>query len=330
MARPASLSLDLDNQWSYLKTAGFPQWSELPSYFDVVVPRFLEFLRARDLRITVFVVGQDAALEGHRRPLAAVADAGHEIGNHSYRHEPWLHLYSAAEIEEELTQAEECIRLATGQRPRGFRGPGYSLSDDTLRVLVRRNYLYDASTLPTFIGPLARAYYFLRSPLGRKDREKRRALFGSFRDGLRSVRPYCWDVDGSSLLEIPVTTLPLLRLPFHASYVLYLASFSPRLGLLYFRMALELCRLSGIGPSFLLHPLDFLDAGDVPSLAFFPVMRLPWATKLDLLDRMLGMLRDRFDVLPMREHAQRALAEGVPHVKLPRPPGRGRAHADVG
>ena len=59
----ASLSLDLDNQWSYMKTHGDAGWEAFPSYLDVVIPRFLEFLQARDLTITVFIVGQDAALQ---------------------------------------------------------------------------------------------------------------------------------------------------------------------------------------------------------------------------------------------------------------------------
>ena len=40
----ASLSLDLDNQWSYMRTHGDPGWDEFPSYFDTVVPHILGFL----------------------------------------------------------------------------------------------------------------------------------------------------------------------------------------------------------------------------------------------------------------------------------------------
>ena len=50
----ASLSLDLDNKWSYLKTHGDPDWESFPSYFDLVIPRFLDFFEDRDLKITVF------------------------------------------------------------------------------------------------------------------------------------------------------------------------------------------------------------------------------------------------------------------------------------
>jgi hypothetical protein len=41
MSPAASISLDLDNLWSYLKTQGVSGWESFPSYLDVVVPRIL-------------------------------------------------------------------------------------------------------------------------------------------------------------------------------------------------------------------------------------------------------------------------------------------------
>src|SRR5438128_848710 len=99
----ASLSLDLDNKWSYLKTHGDRGWENFPSYLDGVVPRFVELLKDLDLRITVFVVGQDAAIRSNHEALASLTAASHGIGNHSFHHEPWLHLYSPAQIEEEIS-----------------------------------------------------------------------------------------------------------------------------------------------------------------------------------------------------------------------------------
>ena len=58
---------------------------------------------------------------------------------------------------------------AESRDPRGFRGPGFSLSAATLRVLERRGYIYDASTFPTFLGPLARAYYFMTAKLSKEE-----------------------------------------------------------------------------------------------------------------------------------------------------------------
>jgi len=309
MKLTASLSLDLDNKWSYMKTRGLPGWKELPSYLDRVVPRFLGLLAEKNLRITVFVVGQDAARAENRQALRSIVEAGHEIANHSFHHEPWLHLYSEAQIDEEITRAEEAIEAATGRRPLGFRGPGYSLSPSVLAVLARRGYRYDASTLPTFLGPLARAYYFFQSPLQGQDREQRQALFGTLRDGLRPITPYRWD---AGPLEVPVTTMPFFRLPFHFSYVLYLASFARPLGASYFSLASFLCRRVGLGPSLLLHPLDFLDTRDAPELAFFPAMGMRWEEKREVVGRMLDDLLRRFELRNMEEHVDLLATRDLP------------------
>jgi hypothetical protein len=299
----ANLSLDLDNEWAYLKTHGDPTWESYPSYLNVVVPRILHALAARKLLITVFVVGQDAALEYNHEALAQIASAGHEIGNHSLRHEPWLHLFSEQDLEQELAEAERHIQVATGQKPTGFRGPGYSQSSTMLRVLVRRGYAYDASSLPSFIGPIARAYYFATGKFDAEQRERLNRLFGSWKDGLRPLKPYYWRFDGVSLLEMPVTTFPVFRVPIHLSYVMYLAGFSTLLAQAYFNTALWMCRLLKVEPSILLHPLDFLGGEDVPRLRFFPSMRMTGEQKIAVVNRCLDSLTRLFDVRPVGEHA---------------------------
>jgi hypothetical protein len=312
--RKASLSLDLDNKWSYLKTHGEPGWESYPSYLDTVVPRILRFLGEQELTITFFIVGQDAAQEEHYPVLRAIADAGHEIGNHSFRHDPWLHLYSEAEIEEDLAQAEEAIISATGKRPLGFRGPGFSLSASVLNVLARRGYRYDASTFPTFLGPLARAYYFMTARLSPEEKRQRALLFGTMSEGFRPIHPYRWQTDGGTLVELPVTTMPICRVPIHVSYLLYLSMFSRRVAMAYFRSALGLCRLSGLQPSLLLHALDFLGCDDTTDLAFFPAMRLDSAVKIEVVRRVLKLYASHFQVVTMETHARCAETRALPLV----------------
>jgi peptidoglycan-N-acetylglucosamine deacetylase len=303
----ASLSLDLDNQWSYMKTHGDPGWEGFPSYLNTLVPRVLDFLSERQLRITFFVVGQDAALEKNHDALKAIAAEGHEIGNHSFSHEPWFHLFDDARIENEIRSTEEQVEKITGQRTIGFRGPGFSFTDSTLSILQRRGYLYDASTFPTFLGPLARLYYFFNANLAGSDRQQRNALFGSFTNGFRPLKPYRWHgKDG--LLEIPVTTMPIFRVPIHMSYLLYLGTYSEALALAYFRTAIGLCRMTGVAPSLLLHPLDFLGLEDKVDLDFFPAMKVPVNRKLKLVGKALDIYSDAFRVCNMSEHA-RAIAK---------------------
>lgn len=306
--RTASLSLDLDNKWSYMKTHGDENWDQFPGYLDVVVPRSLEMLKDLGLSITFFVVGQDAAMEGNAEVLRSIADAGHEIGNHSFHHEPWLHLYEPDQLVQEITSAQDRIEQATGQRPVGFRGPGFSLSQQTLSTLLDLEFQYDCSTLPTFIGPLARAYYFWTSRLSKEEREERKVLFGTISEGLRSIKPYHWCLSGRELLEIPVTTIPVIRSPFHVSYLLFLLRYSRSLALAYFRFALAMCRLNNVEPSLLLHPLDFLGADDDPDLAFFPAMDLSGQRKREFVRTVLSVFSQRYDVVTMQEHAARTQA----------------------
>jgi hypothetical protein len=304
-ARPvATLSLDLDNLWSYLKTRGAAAWQTLPSFLDLVVPQVLRFLDQRDLPITWFVVGQDAAVRDNRGLLASVASAGHEIGNHSFLHEPWLHRYSPDRLEDELARSEHAIEAATGVHPSGFRGPGYSLSEDVLRSLERRGYRYDASTLPTFIGPLARAFYSRNASFTAEEQAERAALFGPFREGTRPLKPYRWRLDGSGIVEVPVTTLPVLRTPIHMSYLVYLAEYSPALAYRYLAGALRLCRRVGVAPSLLLHSHDFIGADDVPAMASFPGFRLPGEAKVRLVGRCVDLLRRDFDVAPLGDYVE--------------------------
>jgi peptidoglycan-N-acetylglucosamine deacetylase len=316
MSRIASLSLDLDNKWSYLKTYGSDDWHGFPSYLDVAVPRILEFLGARDLRITFFIVGQDAALEKNRRALALIPEAGHDVASHSFNHEPWLHLYTEAQIERELSQAEEAIDAATGVRVTGFRGPGFSISNSVLTVLKRRGYRYDATAFPNILNPLARAYFFAKSNLSREEKERRKALFGNFSDALRPVKPYRWVIDGEPLLELPVTTMPIFKTPIHFSYLLYLADFSSAIAKAYFRTALALCKATRTAPSLLLHPLDFLGQDDDPDLGFFPGMNLEASVKLKRMSEFLAILRQHFEPVSLERHVD--VVEGE-HLRLIRP-----------
>jgi hypothetical protein len=128
-------------------------------------------------------------------------------------------------------------------------------------------------------------------------------LFGKLSEGFRPLRPYHWHTASGPLLEIPVTTMPVFKVPMHLSYLLYLAGFSRAAARTYFRSALALCRATGTEPSFLLHPLDFLGADDTDRLSFFPAMRQPAAAKVAFASEVLDTLAARFAVVPMGEHA---------------------------
>ena len=307
----ASLSLDLDNLWSYMKTHGESGWETYPSYLDVVVPRVLDILDGMGLKITFFIVGRDAERDENRGALRMIAERGHEVGNHSQNHEPWLGCNGKELMSREISLAEAHIEAVTGQRPLGFRGPGFSWSLEHLSVLAERGYLFDASTLPTYLGPIARAYYFRTSNLSDEEKELRKELYGNFRDGLRPVKPYRWVLPGGkTILEIPVTTMPLFKVPFHLSYLLYLSRFSGNLARLYLQLAIRMCKLTGTSPSFLLHPLDLMGGDEVEEVAFFPGMDIAGSRKIELFKSVIHLLSSHYDVVSMNRHAGEILGNG--------------------
>ncbi|MEW6744516.1 MAG: polysaccharide deacetylase family protein [Planctomycetota bacterium] len=321
MTKPlAMISLDLDNQWSYMKTHADPGWERFPSYFDIVIPRLLEFFARNGLRITVFVVGQDAELPKNHSALRLLAAAGHELANHSFNHEPWLHHHTAAQLDAEVQRAGGAIEQVAGCTPVGFRGPGHSLTPALLETLLRRGYLYDASTLPTFFMPLVRACFLASTKFSKDEREQRRLLGGSWREGFRRLTPYRWATSSGALLELPITTLPLLRLPLHATYLNAMATRSTRAAIAYFRFAVRMCRTSGVPFSLLLHATDFLGGDDGAALAYIPGMTSHTAKKLELMQRVIDIVMRAYRVQTLRQYAESLRTTSLPLVE-PRLPG---------
>lgn len=313
MPQPASLSIDLDDKWAYLRSRGDAAWESRPTYLPEVVPRIVDFLAERSLPGTVFVVGEDLARDPGAREVARLAAAGFEIANHSQSHWPWLDTLPSQEIEREIADAEEAILRVTGVRPVGFRAPGFSWSPEVLSVLARRGYAYDSSVFPTFVGPLARLYVklsdFKSKSQATDDAPEQR--FSSLGDALRSLKPHPIETAAGPLVELPVTTMPLTRAPIHFTYVSFLAQKSRAAARAYWKTAMRLCRLRGVGPTLLLHPLDFLGEEDEPQLAYFPGMKLTREAKLSLLSDTLADLAKNRRVVTIAAHATKKSTEDL-------------------
>lgn len=302
----ACLSLDLDNQWSYMKTHGDEEWKSHPSYYNIFTPHILEILQEMDIKITFFIVGLDASKEENIPWLKMLTENGHDIGNHSFNHEVWINQYSREELEKEFDLAEAAIYNATGIKTKGFRGPGFSWSKTLLEVLHDRGYLYDSSTLPTFLGPLARMYYFWKSDFTKEEKKKRKSLFGPFSLGFKKLKPYYLQINPEKkILELPLTTIPWIKLPFHMSYLLYISNFSFSLMKFYLWFAIKMCKLTRTPVNFLLHPLDIIGGDKITELAFFPGMNLPTKRKVKVFKWVLAKLKKEYELLTMDEFAKR-------------------------
>lgn len=302
----ASLSLDFDNKWAYLRAAGQKDWESSSSYLPMVANRMVEMLGELELPLTVFTVGRDldkTADVDAVRTFESLREV--EYSNHSLNHLPWMHTMEDEEIRNEIVTTHDRLLSSTGHRALGFRGPGFSCPNEVLRVLGDLDYVYDASIFPTSMAPIARAVFLMRTQLEGEQKEKAKKLYGGFASMRNPNRPYERQVQRSSgsqnanLWEIPVTVMPFTRTPIHFSYFTFLAGISKLTAKAYLRTSLRLCRITGTPPSLLLHPPDFMGCEDDQEMAYFPGMKMTRKEKLSIVRWGLELFAKSFDVRTM-------------------------------
>jgi len=265
----AFIQIDVDPLWAVRRAYGFgddggaavsgaappdPVWDE-------AVPRFLEILSQEGARATFFALGQDALHPGRRRRLSEIIAAGHEVANHTFSHRLDLAVLPVAHIREEIARAQGALGEATGALPVGFRCPGYGMNDAVMEEARAAGFIYDSSVLPSPWGWAMRAIARRLSRRGPKD-SSGPLQYGTVRGSWGPRRPYfparrdfrlaASPGEEGNLIEIPVSVMPGLRLPFHGGIAL-------ALGMPYFRAGLWLHRLTTNCLNYVFHGVDLLD-----------------------------------------------------------------------
>jgi peptidoglycan-N-acetylglucosamine deacetylase len=85
-----------------------------------VTPRLLEILGRHRIQATFFVAGIKA--ERYPALVREILQRGHDVGNHSYRHDPLLVLRSRARLADEIARTQDLL-ASFGIRPLAFRPP---------------------------------------------------------------------------------------------------------------------------------------------------------------------------------------------------------------
>lgn len=125
---------------------------------DVGVPRILALLDRLDVRATFFVPG--ATADRHPHALAAILDAGHEVGHHGYLHESLVGVDESTE-RKFLELGLDALDRVGGVRPVGYRAPWWEATDRTRPLLAEFGFRYDSSFFD------ADAPYWVEMPEGR-------------------------------------------------------------------------------------------------------------------------------------------------------------------
>jgi peptidoglycan/xylan/chitin deacetylase (PgdA/CDA1 family) len=286
--RLCAVSVDLDEIPNYFRIHGLadPGGPEKALVYDVAIDRLESMARGASMPLTFFAIGQDLERPQAAMRLARARSAGHEIANHTLGHRYDLVRLARAEIRSEIEEGARAIERAVGERPVGFRAPGYTITDEVFDVLRELGVAYDSSVFPcpSYWALKAAAITLIRAR-GRASHsivDTPHVLCAPTRP-YRIGRPY-WE-RGDRLLEIPIQVTRRLRLPFFGT------SITMR-GPGFARALARGC----IGEPLInleLHGIDVLDASDgLESLRPYQLdVRIPKARKLDALHATFDILR---------------------------------------
>jgi polysaccharide deacetylase family sporulation protein PdaB len=100
-------------------------------------PTLLKILKENNIKTTFFLTG--IWLKEYPEMVKAIADAGHELGNHSLTH-PHCNTLSEEEFIKELKDNEEMIYKLTKKRTRLFRPPFGEYDNNNIKAARKNGY----------------------------------------------------------------------------------------------------------------------------------------------------------------------------------------------
>lgn len=115
---------------------------------ELTTRRLLELLEECGVKASFYIVGEIA--QTHPKLVRDIAEAGHEVGSHSWKH--WrVHRFHQDEFREDLRCSRDALEQACGQKVVGFRAPTFSVDHRVpwaIDTLVELGFRYDTSIFP--------------------------------------------------------------------------------------------------------------------------------------------------------------------------------------
>ncbi len=145
------LTVDLE-EWFVVEALAsryrFEDWPSLESTLERNCIRLLKLFARNQVTATWFILGWCA--EQHPDLIRRIADSGHEIGCHSYRHIQ-VDSLTPEEFREDTERALEAISKPLRSRPIGYRAPSWSINNTVpwaFDILSDLGFEYDSSIFP--------------------------------------------------------------------------------------------------------------------------------------------------------------------------------------
>jgi len=203
----------------------------------------------------------------------------------------------------EIEDAERIIRDTLGVNVKGFRTPSNDVDSETLKILEDRGYTYDSSLLPTYYGPLLKKLKFASLKVPRKDH-----YLGKCAYGFAPLEPYhpaydaIWKKGQMKIIEIPITTMPWLRMPFHTSFTLASYQLGFKCGL--FNLGYGLLSLTNLPLNFVFHTNELSVPIYDERIRRQLGLNLPLETKQKICNHILTRIKKDFDIVTTLEYSR--------------------------
>ncbi len=152
MHKPIIMTVDLEDwfQVENLRSA-YPHdsWNSCDLHVPLNTHVLLDIFDHYGVHATFFVLGWVA--ERCRGLVREIHTRGHEIASHGYSHRLLFDL-PKGQLERELRTSKSLLEDITGAPVRGFRAPGFSVTDELLELLPDLGYEYDSSYNNIFLN----------------------------------------------------------------------------------------------------------------------------------------------------------------------------------
>lgn len=320
------ISVDCDTIRDYLSVyhlnhaSAEPGQKTVDAVYQKGIPRFLELFARHGIKATFFIIGKDLENEYHLQIARRIIQEGHEIGNHTFNHPPQFRRFSVSEKRKEIEQTDRLVQDLLGVKMVGFRAPGYEIDETILKILAENGYRYDCSVLPSFIFPLVKMMVYLKSRQARKTKRFFSLLLDFGPWALAPRQPYLPDEDAlwkemsvepgkrngyPKVLEIPITVVPGVNLPFYGTLLL-------SAGMPYYRFAFSLIKRGTRVLSFEYHAVELvslLEDGVDPRLKVHPGLGLALRQKQSMIDQSLRDMKTHFHLLKGEDLAGKIIQE---------------------
>ncbi|MDD5560770.1 MAG: polysaccharide deacetylase family protein [Candidatus Omnitrophica bacterium] len=299
--KTGTIQVDTDGLWVIFQHFCLTYDQEKDILYESAIPRFLDLFDYYNIKATFFVVGKDLLYPERLLLLREVVKRGHEIANHSMTHAEGFSFLPYKKKLREIVDAETIIQDKLGVLTKGFRTPSNDVDSDVLNILEDRGYAYDSSIMPTYYGPLLKRLKFSFLEINHKNR-----YLGRFIYGLAPLAPYhphkerLWKKGCMGIIELPITTMPWLRLPFHASFTF--AAYQMGFGSALFDLGYTLLKKTSCPLNFVFHTNELSDPISNRRIKRQYGLNIALNKKYALCNHMLSVINKDYKIITSLEY----------------------------